>query len=349
MKRMTLDWIRSRVRTLVPLLAGLWLVFSCSSPQSTQEGGSETHFLTACEGTCADGMECICGVCTKACTRQTDCATLPGVPSCSPLGPRVAEQRCGAAELGAMCDAPCITDADCSKLTSARVCDLGYCRQFSRNKEPEAIACMPTNLEPSDVLILGDVLIELSVFTRQLEQAATAAGILTTGEHFRNNAMAVSSFFATSTPAYSFDNQYSNARADGPARVIVMDGGATDVLNGPCAGMLSADCPAAQAAVAGAEALFARFAKDGVEHVVYFFYGDPVGNPTLEDGLDLMRGLLQNVCGRSPVPCHWLDLRPVFAGHPEYVGSDGLVFTEAGASAAAAATFAFMQKQCVAN
>ncbi|HEX2672789.1 MAG TPA: SGNH/GDSL hydrolase family protein, partial [Polyangiaceae bacterium] len=88
---------------------------------------------------------------------------------------------------------------------------------------------------------------------------------------------------------------------------------------------------------------------DGVEHVVYFFYGDPVGNPTLKDGLDLLRPLLQNACGRSAVPCHWLDLRPVFAGHPEYVGTDGLVFTDAGASAAAAATFAFMQKQCVAN
>jgi hypothetical protein len=209
------------------------------------------------------------------------------------------------------------------------------------------VSCTPANLEPSDVLILGDVLIELSVFTRQLEQAAMAAGLLTMGQHYRDNAMAASSFFAPG--AYSFDNQYSNARADGPARVIVMDGGATDVLNGPCAGMLTADCPAAQAAVVGAEQLFARFAKDGVEDVVYFFYGDAVGNPTLQDGLNLMRRLLQNVCGRSPVPCHWLDLRPVFAGHPEYVGADGLVFTEAGATAAAAATFAFMQKQCVAN
>jgi hypothetical protein len=344
---MTLEWIRKRVRSLVPLLVGLCLVFSCGTPESTQEGGSETHFLTDCEGSCADGMQCICGVCTKACTRQTDCAPWSGVASCSPLGPRVAEQRCAAAELGAMCDAPCLTDADCSKLASARVCDLGYCRVFSRTSEPPAVSCTPMNLEPSDVLILGDVLIELSVFTRQLEQAAIDARTLSADEHYRDNAMAVSSLFAAGP--YSFDNQYTNARVDGPARVIIMDGGATDVLNGQCAGMLTADCPAAQAAVAGAEQLFARFAKDGVEHVVYFFYGDPPGNPTLKDGLDLLRGLLRNVCGRSPVPCHWLDLRPVFADHPEYVGTDGLVFTDAGAAAAAAATFAFMQKQCVAN
>jgi len=49
------------------------------------------------------------------------------------------------------------------------------------------------------------------------------------------------------------------------------------------------------------------------------------------------------------VPCHWLDLRPTFNGHPEYVAAEGLVFTDAGAAVAAAATYAFMQKQCVAN
>jgi len=345
--RMNLEWILRRVRTLIPLLAGLCLVFSCSTPDTSQEGGSETHFLTSCEGPCADGMQCICGVCTRACTRQSDCAAWPEVASCLPLGPRVAEQRCPAVELGAMCDVPCLTDVDCSKLTSARYCDEGYCRQFSRNSEPPAVSCMSSNLAPSDVLILGDVLIELSIFTTQLEKAAMTAGVLDAGQHFRNDAMAVSSLFAAGT--HSYDSQYSNARADGPARVIVMDGGATDVLSNQCAGMLTPDCPAAQAALVGAEQLFARFAKDGVEHVVYFFYGDPVGNPNLKDGLDLLRPLLQNACGRSAVPCHWLDLRPVFAGHPEYVGTDGLVFTDAGATAAAAATFAFMQKQCVAN
>lgn len=344
---MNLDWLGRKVRTLSPLLFGLWLTFSCSTPESSTEGGSETHFLSSCEASsCADGMECICGVCTKACTRQADCASWSEVASCSPLGPRVAEQRCAAAELGAMCDASCLTDADCSKLPTARFCDSGFCRQFKRS-EPPAVSCTPSDLAPSDVLILGDVLIELSIFTSRLEQAAVDAGILASGEHYRDEAMAVSSLLATGS--LSFDNQYSNARADGPARVIIMDGGATDVLNGQCAGMLTPDCPAAHAAVTGAEQLFTRFAKDGVEHIVYFFYGDPVGNPTLKDGLDLMRPLLQNACGRSAVPCHWLDLRPVFAGHPEYVGTDGLVFTDAGASAAAAAAFAFMQKQCVMN
>jgi len=344
---MNLERLLRPIRTLVPLLIALWLVFSCGTPQSSQEGGSETHFLSSCEGRCVGGMQCICGVCSRACTRQADCAAWSEVASCSPLAPRVAEQRCAVAELGAMCDAPCLTDSDCAELAADRICDYGYCRQVGRSHAPPPVSCKPTNFAPAEVVILGDVLIELSTFTQHLEQAAVTAGLLESNAHYRNNASASSSLFAAGP--YSFDNQYSGARADGPARLIIMDGGATDVLTGQCAGMLTADCPAAAAAVAGAEQLFARFAKDGVEHVVYFFYGDPPNNPTLKDGLDLMRGLLRNVCGRSAVPCHWLDLRSLFAEHPEYVGADGLVFTASGASAAAAATFEFMLEQCVVN
>jgi hypothetical protein len=206
---------------------------------------------------------------------------------------------------------------------------------------------LASNIAPQDVLIAGDVLIELSSFVAKLEQAAVDAGSLVDGAHYRSSAAGVSSRLATCP--FSIDAQYSAALADGAPRVVIMDGGATDVLNGDCAGMLTPDCPAARSAVASVEQLFERFGRDGVEQIVYFFYGDPVGNPPLKDGLDLLRPLLQNACGRSAVPCHWLDLRPVFAGHPEYVGIDGLVFTDAGAAAAAAATFELMQRRCVAN
>jgi hypothetical protein len=213
--------------------------------------------------------------------------------------------------------------------------------------EPVAASCTPSNVAPADVLILGDVLIELSIFTAQLERAAIAAGSLADGQHYRNAAAGGSSRLATG--ALSLDGQYSGALTAGAPRIIIMDGGATDVLNDDCAGMLTPECPAARDAVNGAEQLFARFAQDGVEQLVYFFYGDPVDNPSLKAGLDLMRPLLQNACGHSPVPCHWLDLRAAFEEHPEYVGVDGLVFTDAGATAAAAATFDLMQARCVAN
>jgi hypothetical protein len=347
MTPMKLDSIRRGLRLLLPLALGLLAIASCGQTDSPQ-AGSETHFLMSCEdGGCGAGMQCICGVCSKPCVQQTDCDALSSDASCTPLNPRVSVGRCDEAQIGAMCDAGCLTDEDCVGLGQPRRCDAGFCREPGPMREPTSQSCSPSNIAAQDVLVLGDVLIELSIYVSELEQRMTDAGSLSSGAHYRNNAQAVSSLLATGP--LSFDAQYTSARADGVPRVIIMDGGATDVLNDNCAGMLTPDCPAAAAAVRGAEQLFARFADDGVEQLVYFFYGDPVENPSLKDGIDLMRPLLQNACGRSPLPCHWLDLRPVFDGHPEFVGVDGLVFTDSGASAAAAATFELLQDRCVAN
>jgi len=334
------------LRGLVPLGLALLLSASCNSIDSPQ-AGSETHFLMTCDGRCEGGLQCICGVCSRHCLEQADCEQWP-VASCTALGPRVAERRCDETPLDAMCDAGCLVDADCSALSSESRCLDGYCRESSATTaEPVEVSCPPSNVAADDVLILGDVLLELSIFADQLEQAHVAAGNLPSGQHYRNYAAGLTSRLASG--AASLDAQYSSASATGAPRVIIMDGGATDVLNDDCAGTLTPDCPAARDAVTGAEQLFARFAADGVEQVVYFFYGDPVDNPSLKEGLDLLRPLLANACGHSPVPCHWLDLRAIFAAHPEYVGVDGLVFTDAGATAAATATFQLMQQRCVAN
>lgn len=343
---MTIDRSLRRLGRLLPLMLGLLLAASCRSTASPQ-AGSETHFLMSCEATCDAGLQCICGVCSRACVQQGDCAQLSDASSCTPLNPRVAEGRCDDTQLGAMCDVDCLTDADCSAVASDSHCDGGYCRDAGMTVAPVPASCTPSNTAPGDVLILGDVLIELSIFADQLEQAAMATGSLAEGQHYRNEAAAGSSRLAIGP--LSIDSQYSGALAAGAPRVIIMDGGATDVLNDDCAGMLTPECPAVRDAVSGAEQLLARFAQDGVEQVLYFFYGDPVDNSSLEDGLELLRPLLQNTCGHAPLPCHWLDLRPVFEGHPEYVGADGLVFTDAGATAAAAATFELMQARCVAN
>lgn len=347
MKPMKLEAPARVLRVLLALLLITLAIASCGQTSSPQ-AGSETHFLMSCEDTgCGAGMQCICGVCSKPCVEQSDCEALSGAASCTALAPRVSAGRCEDAPLGAMCDAGCLTDDDCRALGHDSRCDQGFCREPGPTLQPTTQTCSPSNIAAEDVLVLGDVLIELSIYVAQLEQRMAEAGSLGADEHYRNDAQAVSSLLATGK--LSFDAQYSTARADGVPRVIIMDGGATDVLNDNCAGMLTPECPAAAAAIRGAEELFSRFADDGVESLVYFFYGDPVDNPSLKDGIDLMRPLLENACGRSPVPCHWLDLRPVFKGHPEFVGVDGLVFTDAGATAAAAATAELMQDRCIAN
>ena len=338
-------WLPGR---LVPLALALLLGASCQAGDPSPQAGSETHFLLSCEMSCDHGLDCICGVCSRPCVQDDDCSDLSESASCAVLEPRRAERRCDVTPIGAMCDAGCLVDADCDALGPDRRCDRGYCRlAAATSPEPGPISCAPSDVAAADVVILGDVLIELSIFTAQLEQAAAAAGSLPAGQHYRSRAAALTSLLAPGPS--SIDTQYSSALSEAPPRVIIMDGGATDVLNHDCAGMATPECPAARDAVTGAEQLFRRFAQNGVEHVVYFFYGDPVDNPPLKEGLDLLRPLLENACGRSPVPCHWLDLRPVFAMHPEYLGVDGLVFTAAGATAAAAATFDLMQQRCVAN
>jgi hypothetical protein len=242
---------------------------------------------------------------------------------------------------------PCLADADCATLGNA-TCEGGFCRVDPESSGPgEPLGCDTAPLAASDVMLLGDVVIELSSFATELESQAASAGALGADEHYRNYAAAALSFLAQNQ--FSMSMQYDSARAEGGARVVVMNGGATDVLNLPCGSEPAADCPAVVAALEGAEALLQRMAADGVENVVYFFYPDTTMNPGLRAGIDTLRPLLENACGRSPVTCHWLDLRPTFAGHPDYlVGVDGIVFGEAGALAGASAVWSLMRERCVA-
>jgi hypothetical protein len=61
----------------------------------------------------------------------------------------------------------------------------------------------------------------------------------------------------------------------------------------------------------------------------------------------VLRPVIENVCGQSSLACHWVDLRRPFAGHTGYLASDGLMFTDTGATAAAAAVWERMQARCI--
>ncbi|HET9953842.1 MAG TPA: hypothetical protein VFQ61_05045 [Polyangiaceae bacterium] len=326
-------------------LAALSFAWSCRGGAEA-DSGSETHFLRVCPASCNDGLECICGVCTARCSDDAVCRELAGSASCVSLAARIAEGRCQPEARGQVCDASCLVAADCARLGQNFVCDAGYCRDVPQNQAPAPVAeCTPPSYEPDQIVILGDVLIELTVFGSALAEHAVSAGQLAEGMTFRNYASHLTSTLAEGP--FSIGNEYTTALQGEPPKLVVLDGGATDFLNDPCTGMLNDECPAVKAAISGAELLFQRFAQGGVEQIVYFFYGDPVGDPGLKAGLDLLRPLLRNACGRSAVPCHWLDLRELFAPHPEYVGADGLVFSEAGARASAAAVWKVMEDRCL--
>lgn len=315
-------------------------------------GGSETHFLRRCETDCPSGLLCECGVCTNPCETAVQCTSWASNAECVSSSARVATQRCPASSAAAFCDLSCITEADCDSLGDGYQCESGYCRvagteaPLTSSEQP----CTPAPLAAEELIVVGDSLLTLSIFTNELEAAAIAAGgvELAQDEHLRDYSSHLTSMLAEGQ--LSLANQYAASREEGPARVVIMDGGATDMLQDACPSGPELQCPAVQAAVLGAEQLLSQMAEDGVEHIVYFFYEDATENADLRAGIDVLRPLIENVCGKSLVPCHWLDLRPVFEGHyAEYVtGVDGIVFSDAGARATAQAIWELVELRCIA-
>lgn len=334
-------------QTLLLLLAGL-VSFACAGGTASDDGGSETHFLTRCSASCPADLTCQCGVCTLPCSDAAGCSALSRDAACVDSAARVAEGRCDEPPAAGFCDVSCLADSDCSSFGSAARCESGYCRD-SDPPPPDGGSpgtCEPSPLQPSQVAVLGDVQIMLSAFTAELEAAAVAAGAIPDGGQFRDYADSSTSFLAEN--GLNIGGQYQTSRGEGPARIVVMNGGATDMLSNPCRDVAPGECAAIDAAASGAEALFAQMRDDGVEHVVYFFYPDVLSNDGLKAGLDVLRPVIQNACGRSALPCHWLDLRPIFAGHDDYLtGADGLVFSDTGARVAASAVWDLVEARCL--
>jgi hypothetical protein len=254
-----------------------------------------------------------------------------------------------------LCDVGCRADADCLTLGSRYTCDGGYCRATGADGParpplgaPLGTGCDSNRVGASELLVIGDSLFELSGMAGYLDDLARAEGSLLASESYRDYSSSLTSFLAQN--AFSLTSQYSAAVLEGPARIVVMNGGATDVLQAGCPEPPNAQCPLVVDAVAGARSLLAQMADDGVESIVYAFYADPLNNPGLLARIDVLRPLIEAVCDDSSVPCHFLDLRPVFAGHyAEYVvGVDGIVFSANGAEATAQAIWSLMKERCVA-
>ena len=124
---------------------------------------------------------------------------------------------------------------------------------------------------------------------------------------------------------------------------------AADLSLGSCETPPTPDCQLMVDVVTAAEALLGQMFQDGVEDVVWFFYPDPT-DATLLAKFEVLRPLLQGVCESSTVPCHWLDLRPIFADHySEYMLPENLLPTAEGAQATAAAIWSTMQRDCIAQ
>jgi hypothetical protein len=165
-------------------------------------------------------------------------------------------------------------------------------------------------------------------------------------------------------------------------KVIIMDGGGNDVLigNSSCeqtAPPGNASCvTTVQNAIDKAQSEMHQMASDGVKSIVFFFYPhlDPAGGgilttpaPAINDTLDYAYPLAEQICCGSsftstitdptcsgqPVPgttCVFVDTRPSFEGHlADYIKSDHVHPTQAGAQVISDLVWKAMQDHCIAQ
>lgn len=303
------------------LLAQWSLLLSCvigCASRAEESIGGETHFLRRC-GAASDvcgEFECVAELCTRPCSEDVHCAGLPGA-MCAP--------RALATEgsSGGRCDVWCSKDEDCQAVSSSHRCESGACRAASFASAPPLSTPTPEPTRSSNSnctsasqsndqrVVLGD-----SFFATETPLASVL------GETSRYRDYARLHFNALALGGRGLEDQYLLARAAGPVDTVVMNGGGADVLAGACETLDA--CSLLTEAAAAARELFQRFARDGVGQVLYVSYPDPLP-PAVRERMDALRPLLEDACRRSSVPCHFLDLRPVFAGHyATYIQPDGL-------------------------
>jgi hypothetical protein len=165
-------------------------------------------------------------------------------------------------------------------------------------------------------------------------------------------------------------------------KVVIMDGGGNDVLigNTSCettAPPANTSCVTTiQNAIDVAQTKMQEMAQKGVQSVVYFFYPhlDPAGGgilltpaPAVNDTLDYAYPLAEQMCcGTSftssatnyscsgqpaaGLTCVFIDTRPAFEGHlADYIKSDNVHPTQAGAQVITDLIWAQMQSHCIAQ
>lgn len=346
----------------LPTALGLLLMLappasSCRARGSEGPTGGETHFLTHCGVTnaCGDALGCTCGVCTLGCSADSDCARLPGA-ACFTDGAASGTASCGAGT--GRCDVRCVSNEDCRIVSRSHRCEAGFCRAgdptagtggsagASDMSPGGAGACEHGNVSGNDVLFLGDSFIAAThQITAEVEQLARETGSLPVGERYRDESTMTNNALALT--GHGILTQYQRAVEDAPVAVVIMDGGGSDMLLGRCE-QATADCAVVANAALAAEELFAQMATDGVSDIVYLFYPD-ASDPDLRARMDALRPLLQSACGAAPVACTFLDLRPVFTDHSEYLAVDGLNPSAEGARATAKVIWEAMQKACIAQ
>jgi hypothetical protein len=161
--------------------------------------------------------------------------------------------------------------------------------------------------------------------------------------------------------------------ADPDITAVVLSGGGNDVLvpdlgfpqGGSCKNDLSAptipDCQKIVAkAIDAADLLMDHAAAVGVRDVVYFFYphvpeGTLIGglhpNAILDYALPKVKAVCNGARARThgKLTCHFIDLIPIFDGHPDWFALTDIHPNSLGSAAMAKAVWDTMSAACIAQ
>ncbi len=203
-------------------------------------------------------------------------------------------------------------------------------------------ACPHAAVLANEVLWIGDSWILRPAGTQhvRVRDLARAAGAIGQDEDYAVLAADASNMAAV---AKQYDTRESGSTK---VKVLLMDGGTWDPIAAQMSGGSSAVPAAIDNSISTFQQFLAKVANDGtVEHIVYFLVPELATVP----GVATMRPRLQQACASSSVPCHFIDLQPYWAGHPEYTAADGIQSSDAGAVVIADLIWASMQENCIAQ
>ncbi|HEY2407471.1 MAG TPA: SGNH/GDSL hydrolase family protein [Polyangiaceae bacterium] len=196
-----------------------------------------------------------------------------------------------------------------------------------------ASACPHAQVAANAVAWIGDSWVNIpGIQHTRVRDLARAIGAIGPNDDYVDLAASAATIAMVSS-------QYDMAEASStPVQVLIMDGGTWDTI-------LSGGSAASVSSVVSAFGQFlTKVASDGtVEHVIYFL------GPELQTipGVAALRPGLEQACAASRAPCHFLDLQPLWAGHPEYTAADGIQASAAGATVIADQIWALMQSNCI--
>jgi hypothetical protein len=204
-----------------------------------------------------------------------------------------------------------------------------------RNANDGGANCPHAEIKANEVTWIGDtwVTVPPTIHTR-VRDYARELGAIGPNEDYVIAAAAGASMAATA-------KQYQTQEASPTkVKVLIIAGGTWDTIT------LGATEAVISDVVATFRQLLSQVATDGtVQQIIYYLCPELPGIP----GVATLHPLLEQACLDSDVPCHFLDLQPLWAGHPEYTSGTGFQASEAGARVIADALWGVMQKNCIAQ